>query len=74
MIMRTLADGHDFAGKRTHPFTTHAMSGLGTAVEDYTDACPGATIGAGLAIRGEQVDQSQADVEAWLSRIGLGPT
>ena len=40
MIMRTLAEAHDFAGKRVHPFTTHAMSGLGTAVEDYTDACP----------------------------------
>jgi flavodoxin len=71
MIMKTFTEAYDLAGKSIYPFTTHAMSGLGRAVEDYTDACPGANIGDGLAVRGEEVDRARPDVEAWLTRIGL---
>ena len=73
MIMRTFLEAYDLTGKTIHPFVTHAMSGLGTTVQDYTDACPGATIGPGLAVRGELVDQARPAVEAWLARIGLRP-
>ncbi|TCO32453.1 flavodoxin [Kribbella steppae] len=71
MIMSTFTDGHDFTGKTIYPFTTHAMSGLGRAVDDYTAACPGATIGEGLAIQGETVRTARPQVEAWLRRTGL---
>jgi flavodoxin len=70
-IILTFAERFDFAGKTIHPFTTHAMSGLGHAVEEYTAACPGATIGGALAIRGEDVESSRPDVEAWLRRLRL---
>jgi flavodoxin len=40
-IMLTFAEHFDFAGKTVYPFTTHAMSGLGHAVEEYTAACRG---------------------------------
>jgi flavodoxin len=36
MIMTTFVEGFDFAGKTIFPFTTYAMSGLGTTVRDYT--------------------------------------
>jgi FMN-dependent NADH-azoreductase len=68
-IMLTFAEHFDFAGKTVCPFTTHAMSGLGHAVEEYTAACRGATIGKGLAVHGEEAAGSRSDVEAWLRRI-----
>jgi flavodoxin len=71
MIMSTFVDGLDFTGKVIHPFTTHAMSGLGTTERDYTTSCPGATLGEGLAVRGEEAADANPAVESWLRRIGL---
>ena len=72
MIMHTFAEGHDFTGKSVVPFTTHAMSGLGTAERDYTTACTGAAIGGGLAVQGETVRKDGPPVVTdWLTRIGL---
>jgi flavodoxin len=71
MIMSTFAESHDFTGKRVLPFVTFAVSGLGSAVRDYTQSCPGAQMGEGLAVRGEEVPQHRADAEAWLRRAGL---
>ncbi|MBT2597967.1 hypothetical protein [Arthrobacter sp. ISL-72] len=58
-------------GKTVLPVTTHAMSGLGTTVSDYRSSCPGATIGEGLAVKGEEVRDAGADVESWLLCTGL---
>lgn len=71
MIMTTFAESYDFTGRTVHPVTTHAMSGLGTTERDYADSCPGAAIGEGLAVRGEEVRDAIPDIEAWLRRIGL---
>lgn len=71
MIMSTFVEGFDFTGKTVIPFTTYAMSGLGTTVRDYAALCPGATIAEGLAVRGEEVGDAGAAVEAWLRRINL---
>ncbi|KAB1138670.1 flavodoxin [Micromonospora sp. DT46] len=71
MIMTTFAESVDFTGKTIHPLTTHAMSGLGTTERDYAVSCPGATLGEGLAVRGEDVADASPAVEAWLRRIGL---
>ncbi len=70
-IMLTFAEHFDFTGKKVHPFTTYAMSGLGDVVEEYTAACRGATISEALAIRGEEAARGRPKVEAWLRRIGL---
>ena len=70
MIMSTFAERYDFRGKTVHPVTTHAMSGLGTTERDYAASCPGATIGEGLAVRGEEVRKADAEVRSWLRRIG----
>lgn len=71
MIMHTFAESHDFTGKTVHPFTTHAMSGLGTTEREYAIACRGATLGEGLAVQGEEVGTAERAVTAWLSRINL---
>jgi len=71
MIMSTFVERFDFTGKTVFPFTTYAVSGLGTTVRDYAASCPGATIGEGLAVRGEEVRDAGAAVEAWLRRINL---
>lgn len=72
MIMSTFAESYDFAGKTVHPITTHAMSGLGNAPEDYAHECRGARIAAGFAVRGEQVrSDGAAAVDAWLRRTRL---
>ena len=71
MIMSTFAESFDFTGKTVFPFTTYAVSGLGTTMRDYAASCPGATIGEGLAVRGEEVGDAGAAVESWLRRIGL---
>jgi flavodoxin len=72
MIMSSFAERYDFARKTVHPITTHAMSGLGTAPENYSRVCRGARIAAGLAVRGEEVRSGgAAAVDTWLRRIGL---
>jgi flavodoxin len=71
MIMSTFTDSYDFTGKVVHPFVTYAVSGLGSTVGDYAASCPGARIGEGLAVRGEEVPQHRADVESWLRAAGL---
>jgi flavodoxin len=71
MIMRTFTDGLDFTGKTVLPVVTYAVSGLGSAAEDYTDACPSATVRDGLAVRGEEVAQAGDAVSAWLRRVSL---
>jgi len=71
MIMTTFTDRYDFSGKTVHPVTTYAMSGLGTTAEDYAQSCKGASIGPGLAVRGEEARSAGANVDAWLRRAGL---
>jgi flavodoxin len=71
MIMTTFTERFPFAGKTVFPFVTYAVSGLGTTVRDYAALCPGATIGEGLAVRGEEVGDAGAAAEAWLRRIAL---
>jgi flavodoxin len=71
MIMTSFTEKFDFAGKTVHPFTTYAMSGLGTTERDYARSCAGASIAEGLAVRGEQAQQARPQVTDWLRRIGL---
>ncbi len=71
MIMRTFAESVDLTGKTVLPVVTYAVSGLGTAAEDYAEACPGATVGDGLAVRGEEVAQASDAVSSWLARVAL---
>ena len=71
MIMSTFAESFDFTGKTVYPVVTYAVSGLGTTERDYATLCPGATIGEGLAVQGEDVHDGGPAVTAWLQRTGL---
>jgi flavodoxin len=71
MIMTTFTERYDFSDKTVHPVTTHAMSGLGTAPDDYAQSCNGARIGSGLAVRGEEVRSAGPAVDSWLRRTDL---
>ena len=71
MIKRTFAESVDLSGKTIFLFVTYAVSGLGNTIDDYTRLCPQSTIGEGLAVRGEEVRDARADVQAWIQNIGL---
>lgn len=71
MIMRTFVDELDTRGKTVLPVVTYAVSGMGAAAEVYEEACPGATIGEGIAVRGEEVDRAASAISSWLGRVGL---
>jgi flavodoxin len=70
MIMRTFAESLDFTSKTVLPVVTYAVSGLGATADEYATACRGATIGDGLAVRGEEVNQADGAVSSWLRRVG----
>ena len=71
MLMYTLLEQGDFAGKTIMPFNTHEGSGLSGTPANIAAACPDATVGDGLAIRGktaqESPDEVKATVEKWLA-------
>jgi flavodoxin len=71
MIMSTFVESVELAGKRLVPFVTYAVSGLGRTIDVYTALAPGASIGDGLAVRGEEAADAGGDVDAWLRRLGL---
>ena len=71
MILSTFTENHGFTGNTVHPFTTHAMSGLGTTERDYAQTCAGATLGQGHAVRGEKARDAQPQITEWLRQIGL---
>jgi hypothetical protein len=70
MIMSTFTEAYDFTGTTVLPLVTYAVSGLGRTVEIYTASCRGATFGEALAVRGEEIPDSRATVDAWLRRVG----
>jgi len=71
--MSTCLDAADLSGKTVLPFTTHAMSGLGTVLRDYARLAPAATLGDGLAVQGEEAADAAPDIERWLRGAGLLP-
>jgi flavodoxin len=71
MIMSTFVESLDFGGKTLYPLVTYAVSGLGSTERDYAASAPGATIGEGLAVRGEEVQSAESQAEQWLRRLRL---
>jgi len=59
------------SGKRIAPFCTHDGGGLGRIESDITKLCPRSTILTSLKIYGSGTGNAQAEVSAWLRRIGI---
>ena len=75
MIMYTVFENNDFSGKTLIPFSTHEGSGLSGFDKKLGSAIPGATVGRGLAVRGNdaQNDREAArdSVNGWLDGLGF---
>ena len=65
MCVFTFLEHYDLNGKRIIPVCTNEGSGLAKAPEDLQKSCPGAVIAEGLAVRGHQVKDSEAEITAW---------
>ncbi|MBR3402969.1 MAG: flavodoxin [Parasporobacterium sp.] len=62
-------------GKTLIPFSTHEGSGLSGFDSKLSSVCPDTTVGKGLAIRGNDAqnnqDNVQIEVDNWLSELGF---
>ena len=76
MIMYTFFENNAdaLAGKTLIPFSTHAGSGLSGFDKKLSSACPGSTVGEGLAIAGTDAQNNQDSVRDtvndWLTSFG----
>ncbi|WP_026525301.1 flavodoxin [Butyrivibrio sp. MB2005] len=74
MIMYTVFENNDFAGKTLIPFSTHEGSGLSGFDRKLLSACPDSTVLDGLAVRGNDAQNDQESVreavETWVSGLG----
>lgn len=73
MSVYTFIEKHDWNGMTVVPFCTHEGSGLSNTESYIADACKGATVAKGLAVRGETAqnnrDQARKTVNAWLEKL-----
>ena len=71
MFFFTFLESHNLSGKTIIPFCTYGGSGLGKSAADIKKLCPGATVKSALGLRAAKASSSQADVIAWLKRLGM---
>ncbi|MCM1140090.1 MAG: NAD(P)H-dependent oxidoreductase [Muribaculum sp.] len=73
MCVYTFIEKHDWNGKTVVPFCTHEGSGLSGTESYIANACKGAKVAKGLAVRGETVqnkrDQARKTVNSWLEKL-----
>ncbi|MBQ8986030.1 MAG: hypothetical protein IJ100_02125 [Lachnospiraceae bacterium] len=76
MIMYTFFEKNSdaLAGKTLISFSTHAGSGLSGFEKKLSSACPGSTVGEGLAVAGADAQNNQDSVRDtvndWLTSLG----
>lgn len=75
MPVYTFLEKHDWRGKTILPFCTHEGSGLSGSERKIADACKGATVGRGLALRGATAqnkrDEARKAVQSWHEKANL---
>jgi flavodoxin len=62
---------HDWSGKTIAPFCTHGGGGLDRVAQDMAKLCPQSTFLSSFAVYGSGTGNVQAEVAAWLRKIGL---
>lgn len=70
MILYTLFDKYDFAGKTIIPFNTHGGSGFSGTVGTIRELERGATVLDGMSISRNRIEDAKDEIVSWL--IGLG--
>lgn len=71
MAVWMMLEHFDFSNKQIYPICTHEGSGLGNSVSDIKKLCPNSLVDTGLALKGSQVENSDALLKAWLKDKGL---
>ena len=71
MAVATFLENFDFSGKTILPLCTNEGSGMGGSVRDIKNACPGADVKTGLAIKGSRAEESADEVKKWLGENSL---
>jgi len=61
---------HDFAGKTLVPFMTHEGSRMGRSEADIRRLCPGASLAAGVPLRGSEAARADAQIEQLAEAAG----
>lgn len=73
MCVYTFIEKHDWGGKTVVPFCTHEGSGISNTESYIAEACKGATVANGLAVRGETAQnnrqQARKVVDSWLEKL-----
>lgn len=69
MIVRTFLEQADLTGKKIAHFCTHEGSGLGSSDIDLRNRAKGAEFLQPLAIAGTQLNDSAAEIEAWVKKV-----
>lgn len=67
----TLLEAHPLGSKTVIPFCTHEGSRFGRSERDLQRLCPEARMLEGFEVRGSRAGRAQADIDAWLSKLGL---
>ena len=75
MPVYTAIEALDWNGKTICPFNTHEGSGEAGMFSTLEAVCEGATVTAGLTVRGQDAQNdregTQAEVDAWLTELGM---
>ena len=73
MPVYTFIEKHNWQGKTVIPFCTHEGSGLSGTESKLRNACKGATVLKGLAVRGataqNKQEQARQSVKNWLNKL-----
>lgn len=69
MPVWTFLDAHDWTDKIICPFCTNEGSGLANSMADLEKLAPEAERKTGLSIKGSQVQDAKADIEAWIAGL-----
>ena len=65
MCVFTFLEHYDLTGKKIIPLCTNEGSGMANSEKDLIRTCPGASVAAGLSVRGHKVCDSRDEIVNW---------
>lgn len=71
MAIASFTEEYDLSGKTVMPICTNEGSGMGTSESDLAQLLPDSDVREGLAIRGGDVENSENDINKWLTDNGV---
>ena len=69
MCVFTFLEHYDLTGKKIVPLCTNEGSGLANSEKDLARSCPGATVVAGLSVKGHQAKDSYEEIATWAKNV-----